>query len=128
MAAVPAPEPGGSGRGRGGRRTGGATPAPDPGELLDRLDRLPVGPFHWRLLIVSGLGWVFDAVGILMSGAVVAAVTRLWGLDAGTAALINSINLLGMFFGASVAGTLADRYGRRAVFQSTLLAYSLFSA
>jgi putative MFS transporter len=32
-----------------------------------------------------------------------------------------------MFFGASIAGTLADRHGRRAVFQVTLLAYSLFT-
>jgi putative MFS transporter len=105
-----------------------ASPAPDPADLLARLDRVPVGPFHRRLLLVSGLGWMFDAMDILMLGAIVAAVTRIWSLDAGTAALINSANLLGMFFGASLAGTLADRYGRRTVFQATLLVYSLFSA
>ncbi|HEY3110547.1 MAG TPA: MFS transporter, partial [Chloroflexota bacterium] len=128
MATVPAPEPGGPGRGGGGRPTAVAAPAPDPGDLLARLDRVAIGPFHRRLLLVSGLGWMFDAMDILMLGAVVAAITRLWSLDPGTAALINSVNLLGMFFGASLAGTLADRYGRRPVFQITLLVYSLFSA
>jgi putative MFS transporter len=127
MAAVPAPDPSGPGRGGPGRPTAVAAPAPEPGDLLARLDRVPVGPFHRRLLLVSGLGWMFDAMDILMLGSIVAAVTRLWSLDPGTAALINSVNLLGMFFGASLAGTLADRHGRRAVFQATLLAYSLFS-
>lgn len=96
--------------------------------LLARLDRVPVGAFHRRLLIVSGLGWMFDAMDILMVGSVVAAVSRAWQLDAGTAAWISSMNLLGMFCGATLAGTLADRFGRRGVFQMTLLLYSAFSA
>ena len=37
-------------------RTAVAAPAPDPGWLLARLDRVPVGGFHRRLLLVSGLG------------------------------------------------------------------------
>ena len=54
------------------------TPSRSAEALLDRLDRAPVGAFHRRLLLVSGLGWMFDAMDILMLGAVVAAVSAVW--------------------------------------------------
>src|SRR5215204_5752215 len=95
--------------------------------VADRLDRVPLTGFHWRLLVLAGLGWMFDAMDILLVGSVIAAVSREWGLDATTATLISSINLLGMFVGASLAGSLSDRYGRKTMFQTTLLIYSLFT-
>ena len=95
--------------------------------IADRLDRVPLTAFHWRLLVLAGLGWMFDAMDILLVGSVIAAVSREWGLDAATATLISSINLLGMFVGASLAGSLSDRYGRKTMFQTTLLIYSLFT-
>ena len=29
--------------------------------LLDRLEQLPLGRFQYKLLAVTGLGWLFDA-------------------------------------------------------------------
>ncbi len=92
-----------------------------------RLDRAPLSGFHWKLVFVSGLGWMFDAMDILLVGSVIAAISRAWSLDATTAVWISSINLFGMFVGAGLAGALADRYGRKAMFQATLLIYSLFT-
>src|SRR5439155_363192 len=34
--------------------------------FVARLDRVPLNRFHWRLLILSGLGWMFDAMDVLM--------------------------------------------------------------
>jgi putative MFS transporter len=96
-------------------------------DFTARLDRVPVSGFHWKLLLVSGLGWMFDAMDILLVGSVIAAVSRAWELDATTAAWVSSVNLLGMFVGASLAGTLSDRIGRKAMFQATLLVYSVFT-
>lgn len=31
-------------------------------DILTRLHRLPVGKFHYRLLVLVGLGWLFDAM------------------------------------------------------------------
>ena len=31
--------------------------------LLQRLEALPVGSFHYKLLVITGLGWLFDAIG-----------------------------------------------------------------
>ncbi len=97
------------------------------GGLNRRLDELPLSRFHWKLLIVSGLGWMFDAMDILIVSSVVAAVSTEWKLDATTSQWINSANVAGLFFGALGAGWLADRVGRKTVFQLTLLAYSIFN-
>ena len=44
--------------------------------------------------------------------AVVAAVSREWGLDATQSQWINTANVAGLFFGALASGWLADRFGR----------------
>ncbi|HEX9115924.1 MAG TPA: MFS transporter [Anaerolineae bacterium] len=94
---------------------------------ISQLDRLPWSSFHRRLLVVSGLGWMFDAMDILIVGSVVAAVAGIWKISPQVSGLIISANLFGMFVGAALAGTLADRFGRKGVFQVTLLAYSLLT-
>jgi putative MFS transporter len=95
--------------------------------FAQQLDNLPLARFHWRLLLVSGLGWMFDAMDILIVSSVVAAVSREWSLDVTTSQWINSANVAGLFFGALGAGWLADRVGRKSVFQITLLIYSIFN-
>src|SRR5439155_17958370 len=40
-------------------------------------------------------------------------------------AVASSAGLAGMFLGGAVAGSLADRFGRKAVFQATLLIFSI---
>lgn len=92
-----------------------------------QLDQLPLSRFHWRLLLVSGLGWMFDAMDILIIGSVVAVVSREWKLDATQAQWINTANLAGLFVGALASGVLADRLGRKVVFMLTLLVYSVFN-
>ncbi|MFN8497302.1 MAG: MFS transporter [Anaerolineae bacterium] len=95
--------------------------------LYERLDRLPVTRFHWRLLITSGFGWMFDAMDILLVASVVAAVSLAWQLTPVESQAINTANVAGLFFGALIAGRMADRIGRKAVFQVTLLVYSIFT-
>jgi MFS transporter, putative metabolite:H+ symporter len=50
-----------------------------------------------------------------------------WGLGTSGKALVISFGFAGMFFGASVLGTVADRMGRRKTFLLTLLVYSGFT-
>ena len=47
-------------------------------DFTARLDRVPLSRFHWKLLLLSGLGWTFDSMDILLVGSVVAAVSADW--------------------------------------------------
>jgi putative MFS transporter len=96
--------------------------------FVARLDRVPLNRFHWRLLILSGLGWMFDAMDVLMLSFLLAPIRGEFKLDATGAALIASATFVGMFIGAAAAGRLADRYGRRTVFTVTLVVFSIGSA
>jgi putative MFS transporter len=90
-----------------------------------RLDDLPLGGFHRRLLVVSGLGWMFDALDVGLIGFVLAALVGEWKLHPQQVGLISSAGFAGMFAGALIAGLLADRFGRKPLFQATMLVYSL---
>jgi putative MFS transporter len=91
----------------------------------DRLDRLPLGSFHYRLLLLSGLGWLFDSMDTGLVSFVLARLRVEWSLTPDQMAQIGSAGLFGMFLGGALAGSLADRYGRKAMFQATLLIFSV---
>ncbi|HEX3463708.1 MAG TPA: MFS transporter [Candidatus Elarobacter sp.] len=83
--------------------------------------------FQRRLLLAAGGGWLFDAMDLLLVGSVVAAIGKQWGLAKPVVGEIITANLIGMFLGATLSGIVADRFGRKAVFTWTLLAYSLLT-
>ena len=90
-----------------------------------RLDRLPVTSKHKRLLVGSGIGWALDAMDIGLVSFIIAALAVHWHLDSTTTSWIASVGFIGMAVGASLAGLLADKIGRRQVFAATLLVYGL---
>ncbi|HMA37740.1 MAG TPA: MFS transporter, partial [Chloroflexia bacterium] len=99
------------------------------------IPRAGLSGFQRRLVVMAGLGWMFDAMDLGLISFVLAGLAHDWGFRLtdtflGLAGLpipsvILSTGLLGMVVGATLAGTLADRIGRKRVFQVTLLVYSL---
>ena len=96
--------------------------------VLERLEALPVGRFHYKLLLVTGLGWLFDSMATGLIAFILPVLAKEWGLAPGQMGLIGSIGLIGMALGAVVSGTVADRIGRKKVFTITVLLYSIASA
>lgn len=94
-------------------------------DVLGALDRLPVNRFHWRLVFLSGMGWMFDGMDTILLSLVLPALMLSWQLSAAQVGLVGTIDRLGALCGAALAGLLADRHGRRSLFQATLLIYSL---
>ena len=95
--------------------------------FLARLDRVPLNGFHWKLLIISGFGWMFDAMDVILIAFLVTPIKNEFALDATRTSLVVSAGFVGMFLGAAISGRLADRYGRRTVFQITLIVFSIGS-
>jgi putative MFS transporter len=93
--------------------------------LAKKLDNSKLTAFHRRLIGVSGFGWMFDSMDVGIISFVVASLVKEWGLTSDQQGLIISMGMLGMFLGASVSGVLADRFGRKTIFQATLLFYSI---
>jgi MFS transporter, putative metabolite:H+ symporter len=93
--------------------------------LSERIDSLPLSRVHWRIVAVCGLGWLFDAMDAGIIAFVLAILMKKWNLTAGQVGAIASIGLVGMFVGALLSGLLADRIGRKYLFQATLLIFSI---
>ena len=93
--------------------------------ILERLENLPVGSFHYKLLVVTGLGWLFDSMDTGLISFVLPILAKEWGLSPEQVGWIGSIGLIGMALGAVLAGTIADRFGRKNVFAATVILYSV---
>lgn len=93
--------------------------------VLERLENLPVGSFQYKLLLVTGLGWLFDSMDTGLISFVLPVLAKEWNLAPAQVGWIGSIGLIGMALGAVLAGTVADRIGRKKVFTITVLLYSL---
>ena len=93
--------------------------------ILERLEKLPVGSFHYKLLVIAGLGWLFDSMNTGLIAFVLPFLTKEWGLAPGQVGFIGSVGLIGMAIGAVLAGTIAERFGRKNVFAVTLVIHSV---
>ena len=93
--------------------------------MLQRLENLPVGSFHYKLLIVTGLGWMFDSMDTGLISFVLPMLAKDWNLAPEQVGLIGSIGLFGMAIGAVTAGSLADKFGRKNIFAATVILYSV---
>ena len=98
---------------------------------LDVEDVLRAGGFtnfHRRTVALTGFAWTFVAMEILLVGFTVPLFTSIWGLSGSMAGWITASALAGSLVGSVVLGRLADRIGRRQIFQASILWYALFTA
>jgi putative MFS transporter len=106
---------------------GANSPAAVHPSVAARLDRIPPFSLHRRLAVAVGLANGFDLYDIFLGGVLAAVLTVPWKLDTDGKALVIASGFGGMFVGAIVLSALADRFGRRRVFLSNLLIYSVFT-
>jgi putative MFS transporter len=92
-----------------------------------RLDRLPIASFHRRIVALLGYVFFFE-LGDLNSFAFAApAVRDAWHLSITVVGRITAASFIGMFIGATTAGWLSDRIGRKRALIATTVWYSGFS-
>jgi putative MFS transporter len=91
------------------------------------LEGLPVTRWHWRLVVIVGLGTFFDLYEVFLGGVLAPVLATEFKLGTAGKAMVIAAGFAGMFVGANVLSVVADRLGRRRVFILNLLVYSLFS-
>lgn len=97
----------------------------DKNDIPGRLDRLPWSGFHLTVILALGVAWILDGLEFTLVGSLAAllekrATLHLSAPDIGIAA---STYLVGAVAGSLTFGYLADRYGRKRLFTTTLLLY-----
>ena len=100
-----------------------------------RLDRLPATRYVWRIVVLLSLGGCFEfydlffmtyiGPGLVRSGFFTSASQHFFGFS-GLAAFVAS-TFAGLFIGTLAFGFVADRFGRRAIFTTSLLWYAMAS-
>ncbi len=105
-----------------------AVAVPAPRDVEEVLREGGLSSFHKRAILVTGAAWTFVAMEILLVGFVAPIFAANWNLSGAMQGLVNSAALAGSLCGSLVLGRLADRIGRRAIFQYSILWYASFTA
>ncbi|MBO0874505.1 MAG: MFS transporter, partial [Pseudonocardia sp.] len=96
-------------------------------ELGARLDRLPLGRFHRQVLYALAFGFFFELADLNTFSYAAPGLKEYQHLSVGDIGYVTSASFLGMFVGATGAGWVADRLGRRRALIFSVVWYSLFS-
>ncbi|MGY4616292.1 putative MFS transporter [Bradyrhizobium sp. USDA 4472] len=92
-----------------------------------RIERLPFARFHALLLLMGGLGYMFDAMDAAVLAFILPVLRTAWNFSSVEIGVLGSSTYIGFLFGALLAGTLGDLIGRRAVMMSALALYCVAS-
>lgn len=93
----------------------------------NRLDRLPISSFHKLTIVAVSFAYFFEFADINSFATIVPKLIKLWGVTVNSVAYVTSLSFLGMFFGSTIGGWIADRWGRKKALTMTTIWYSLFS-
>src|SRR5216683_4614778 len=110
--------------------TSGDSPSPALASVRSSPFQWPrdVSPAERKSLIAGGLGWMLDAMDVMLYSLVLAYLIREFGMSTRTAGLLNSLTLVASAIGGFFFGVLADRIGRTRALMASILVYSISSA
>lgn len=87
-----------------------------------------ISPAERKSLIAGGLGWMLDAMDVMLYSFVLAYLMTEFGMNTSTGGLLNSLTLIASAIGGLFFGVLADRLGRTRALMGSILVYSISSA
>src|ERR1700720_1976143 len=81
-----------------------------------------------QTLVAGGLGWMLDAMDVMLYSLVLTFLMREFAMNTRTAGFLNSLTLLASAIGGLLFGWIADRIGRTRALMASIGLYSVASA
>ncbi len=93
---------------------------PTSRSLEHTIDRIGLGPYQYRLLILCGLGWTSDNATLQSLALILPRVATHFSLTPTTSSFLSASLMFGMLIGSIGWGSASDVIGRRIPFNATL--------
>src|SRR5579863_2668219 len=98
------------------------------GDIVGRIERLPISWWHIKARIIIGVATFFDAFDALAIAFVLPVLVPAWKLNGPQIGLLISAGYLGQLGGALFFGWIAERYGRLTAVVWSILIFAVMSA
>ena len=89
---------------------------------------LTISREQWKTLLAAQLGWLLDAMDVMLYAFALTVIRQEFSLDSAAAGGLASVTLIASAFGGVFFGYLADRIGRAKALMYSILVYSVFTA
>ena len=80
------------------------------------MDNARITGQHWKIMLISGMGFFTDAYDLFCIGVVMALLKPIWHVGKVEESLVDSTALLAAAFGAMLFGRVADMVGRKRIY------------
>ena len=87
-----------------------------------------VTPAQWRAFWAVMLGWIVDSFDFNILAFIVIDIRGSFGVDNALAGLLGTVTLMMRLVGGTIAGTMADKYGRKLPLTLSIIWFSIFAA
>ena len=100
---------------------------PSTSDIAARLERLPMTAYQRKIFAVIASAWLVDQVDVALLTFLLGSIVVAFQLTPGQAGQLAAMTFAGQLVGNILAGTASDRFGRRAVFQVTMIVWGVSS-
>lgn len=95
--------------------------------IAGRLERLPMTGYQRKVFAIIASAWLVDQIDVALLTFLLGSITVAFGLTPTQAGQLAAMTFAGQLVGNILAGTASDRFGRKAVFQVTMVVWGLAS-
>ena len=96
-------------------------------DIAARLERLPMTSYQRKIFAIIASAWLVDQVDVALLTFLLGSIVAAFGLSPTQAGQLAAMTFAGQLVGNIVAGTASDKFGRRMVFQVTMVVWGVAS-
>ncbi|WP_457107741.1 MFS transporter [Methylobacterium sp. P5_C11] len=96
-------------------------------DIAGRLERLPMSGYQRKIFAIIASAWLVDQVDVALLTFLLGSIVVAFGLTPTEAGQLAAMTFAGQLIGNVIAGTASDKFGRKTVFQVTMLVWGFAS-